>query len=111
MDRMQRIITTALWAVLVLVMVGVVVRQFWLPGRDAGRSLRHEGAARFQELFAAPQFQLTDQNGKTVTASDLRGGPWVADFVFTTCSNICPIMSRKMAELQQMTPAGVKLVS
>src|SRR5207302_573123 len=73
--------------------------------------LRHEGVPRLQEWFAAPEFSLVDQNAKTFTAADLRGHPWVADFVFTTCGNICPVMSHKMAELQQMTPGGVKLVS
>src|SRR5947209_402521 len=111
MDRMQRLITTTLWAVLVLVMVGVVVGQFWLPKRDAGRTLGTERPARFQELFPAGTFSLTDQSGQTFTSDQLRGHTWVADFIFTTCGNVCPIMSRKMAELQQMTPSGVKLVS
>jgi protein SCO1/2 len=35
----------------------------------------------------------------------------VADFIFTTCGNICPIMSGKMAEVQNQTPTKLAMVS
>ena len=46
-------------------------------------------------------FSLTNQNGKTVTQQDYEGKIYVADFFFTTCPTICPIMTQNMAELQQ----------
>lgn len=44
-------------------------------------------------------FALVDQFGKIVHLSDFKGKVWVADFIFTTCSGICPTMSRNMSVL------------
>lgn len=44
-------------------------------------------------------------------ASALRGRPWVADFVFTSCGGPCPLLSANMARLQRRLPAEVRLVS
>ena len=46
-------------------------------------------------------FSLTNQNGKTITQSDYKGKIYIADFFFTTCPTICPIMTKNMAEIQQ----------
>ncbi len=58
-------------------------------------------------------FSLTNQDGKTVTLSNLRGNVWVADVIFTRCPGQCPIMSSHMADLQKALPADsqIKLVS
>jgi protein SCO1/2 len=45
-------------------------------------------------------FELTNQNGETITQEDYRGKIYVADFFFTTCPSICPIMTKNMAEIQ-----------
>ena len=47
-----------------------------------------------------PAFTLTDQDGATVTPATLSGKVWVADFMFTSCPDICPILSAHMAEIQ-----------
>lgn len=46
-------------------------------------------------------FSLTNQNGKTITQEDYKGKIYIADFFFTTCPTICPIMTKNMAEIQQ----------
>ncbi|WP_282159978.1 SCO family protein [Ulvibacterium marinum] len=46
-------------------------------------------------------FSLTNQNGKTITQADYRDKIYVADFFFTTCPTICPIMTKNMAEIQE----------
>ncbi|GAA4233752.1 SCO family protein [Postechiella marina] len=46
-------------------------------------------------------FSLTNQNGKTVTQNDYKDKIYVADFFFTTCQTICPIMTNHMAEIQK----------
>ncbi|SDL02723.1 protein SCO1/2 [Catalinimonas alkaloidigena] len=43
-----------------------------------------------------PAFQFTDQEGETVTTDDFDDKVYVADFFFTTCQSICPIMSKQM---------------
>src|SRR5690606_21046266 len=45
-------------------------------------------------------FSLTNQNGKTVTQEDYKGKIYIADFFFTTCPSICPIMTKNMAAIQ-----------
>ncbi len=45
-------------------------------------------------------FSLTNQNGKTITQGDYKGKIYIADFFFTTCPTICPIMTKNMAEIQ-----------
>src|SRR5262245_33487727 len=35
-------------------------------------------------------FQLTDQNGRTVTDQDLKGHPFLVFFGFTHCPDVCP---------------------
>ncbi|MEP3837257.1 MAG: SCO family protein [Algibacter sp.] len=46
-------------------------------------------------------FSLTNQNGKTITQDDYKNKIYVADFFFTTCQTICPIMTTNMAEIQK----------
>ena len=45
-------------------------------------------------------FRLTNQNGEIITQEDYQGKIYVADFFFTTCPSICPIMTKNMAEIQ-----------
>ena len=47
------------------------------------------------------EFQLTDSTQKKVTLNDLKGKVWIADFIFTTCGGICPVMSKNMASLHR----------
>ncbi|WP_345004459.1 SCO family protein [Snuella lapsa] len=46
-------------------------------------------------------FSLTDQNGKTVNQETYKDKIYVADFFFTTCQTICPIMTNHMVEIQK----------
>src|SRR5437899_505119 len=52
-------------------------------------------------LFNAPTFALTDQNGQPFDTARLRGKVWVADFVFTHCAGICPMMTKHLADFQK----------
>ncbi|MGY6648245.1 SCO family protein [Wenyingzhuangia sp. IMCC45574] len=45
-------------------------------------------------------FELTDQNGKKVTEKNFEDKIYVADFFFTRCGTICPIMTTNMTYLQ-----------
>ncbi len=46
-------------------------------------------------------FSLTNQNGKTITQTDYKDKIYIADFFFTTCPTICPIMTKNMADIQE----------
>jgi len=45
-------------------------------------------------------FSFVNQEGKTVTQEDYKGKIYVADFFFTTCQTICPIMTSNMEKVQ-----------
>jgi protein SCO1/2 len=42
----------------------------------------------------APEFTLTDQNGKRVSMSDYRGKPVVVTYLYTHCKETCPIQAQ-----------------
>lgn len=46
-------------------------------------------------------FSLTNQNGETVTNTTYKDKIYVADFFFTTCPTICPIMTENMVTIQK----------
>lgn len=45
-------------------------------------------------------FKLVNQNGDTITQDYYQDKIYVADFFFTTCPTICPIMTKNMVDLQ-----------
>lgn len=48
------------------------------------------------KIGSIPQFEFIDSNGNTVTLDNLKGKVWVADFIFTTCTMACPMMTGNM---------------
>ena len=46
-------------------------------------------------------FKLTNQNGKEITQANYEDKIYVADFFFTTCQDICPVMTKNMYQLQE----------
>ncbi|MGO3181370.1 MAG: SCO family protein [Aequorivita sp.] len=62
------------------------------------------------ETFGAvPAFSFTDQNGKTITNKDYDGKVYVVEFFFTTCPDICPIMTENMIKIQNKFLGNPKL--
>jgi cytochrome oxidase Cu insertion factor (SCO1/SenC/PrrC family) len=78
-----------------------------------GSSPLESGSGPLPELGPVPPFSLVDQAGEPFTREDLAGAPWLADFIFTTCAGVCPIMSTQMARLQHEIPedSPLRLVS
>tara|TARA_R110000868_G_scaffold160412_1_gene389987 strand:+ start:600 stop:1274 length:675 start_codon:yes stop_codon:yes gene_type:complete len=58
-------------------------------------------------------FKLINQNGKIITQKDYQDKIYVADFFFTTCQSICPVMTTNMAIIQKdiMNDDDVMLLS
>ena len=53
-------------------------------------------AKELPEIGNIPQFEFTNSDGNTVTLDNLKGKVWVADFIFTTCTMACPMMTGNM---------------
>jgi protein SCO1/2 len=72
----------------------------WQQGRGRqGTSERNplEGLQRFGEV---PTFSLTERSGRQVSLADLKGRIWIANFIYTSCPDTCPIQSAQMKEIQ-----------
>jgi protein SCO1 len=54
-----------------------------------------------QKYHTIADFSFTNQNGKIITQKDYEGKIYVADFFFTTCGSICPIMTTNMVDIQK----------
>jgi cytochrome oxidase Cu insertion factor (SCO1/SenC/PrrC family) len=88
---------------------------FWLklaprPGLMGWDAKPLEGLQRYGSV---PQFSLVERSGKTTTLADVRGSIWIADFIYTTCQDTCPMQTAEMAQLQEQWKdrAELKLVS
>lgn len=46
-------------------------------------------------------FNLQDSQSKPFALSSLAGKTWVVAFIFTTCGDVCPVMTRNMASLHR----------
>jgi len=61
---------------------------------------------RFGQL---PQFSLQNQFGKSFSDSDLRGRVVVVDFIFTSCPDVCPLLTEQLGALRKRMPAQAPL--
>jgi protein SCO1 len=55
---------------------------------------------RLPTLAAAPEFALTSQDGGEVTLASLRGKVIAVTFIYTSCPDVCPLLTDKMARIQ-----------
>ena len=84
--------------------LGIIIgTMLWLklapPTRTASSSSA-ELAVGQRSYGAVPEFSFTERNGQTVRLADLRGKFWIADFIYTTCTDTCPLQSAAMTKLQ-----------
>ena len=48
------------------------------------------------KLFPVPDAKLVDETGKPVSLASMKGSVTVYDFIFTSCTGTCPIMTNNM---------------
>src|ERR671917_1829956 len=69
---------------------------------------RFEGAV-MPEGLKAPGFELTNQDGDTISMRDYRGQPVIVTFLYTTCEDTCPLQAQTVRgaldELGEDVPA------
>jgi len=98
--------------VLLLVIIGGIL---WFRHQQHVRAMQAK-YNRYQLLMSltplntahkqsAPNFTLTDQNGKTVSLSNLRGKLVVLEFMDPACTDICPIVSQEIIEANHLLGA------
>jgi protein SCO1/2 len=58
------------------------------------------GSRTYKKLPSVERFNLTDQNSRAVSNETLAGKVYVANFFFSTCTNICPTMRTNLTHVQ-----------
>ena len=53
-----------------------------------------------RKYHSIADFKLVNQNGDTITQNTYANKIYVADFFFTTCPSICPVMTANLADVQ-----------
>lgn len=90
----------------------VTEKDSWVSHIDKVRSTAPSAQPRAAEEAEAeslhagepvPDFQLTDQDGRTLHLKDFRGNIVLLTFIYTRCPlpNFCPLMSQNFAELER----------
>ncbi len=91
--RWGKLVQTALWGGLALILAGIV-------GGGLLSSLRGRGGREIPTYSTVPDFSLTERSGGKVTRATLLRKVWVADFFYARCEDTCPLQSAEMARLQ-----------
>jgi protein SCO1 len=59
------------------------------------------GQRHYQVLNNVQPFSFINQDGKTVTEKDVAGKVYIAEYFFTTCHSICPILNTNMKKIYE----------
>lgn len=65
---------------------------FYASAIEASKNVTHQVGA----------FAMTDQRGNKITDADIDGKIHVANFIFTRCGSICPVMTKHMKLVQDI---------
>jgi len=71
-----------------LIIAALLFATFLLKDSGKGNSL--------PLLGTIPKFKFIDSEENLISRHDLNGKVWVADFIFTTCTMACPVMTGNM---------------
>lgn len=56
---------------------------------------------KIQRYGMVGNFDLIDQEGEVFNQEQVQGKVWVTNFIFTSCATECPLISRRMQEIQK----------
>lgn len=59
------------------------------------------GKSKLEPIGRLMPFEFTNQEGKKVTQMDVANKVFVAEYFFTTCKNICPVMNTNMKKVYE----------
>ena len=87
------LITLFLIAVFALGAIAFAASRRDADGDEPAATAGFQGAL-MPEGVKAPDFNLTNQDGDTISMRSLRGSPVVVTFLYTTCEDTCPIQAQ-----------------
>jgi cytochrome oxidase Cu insertion factor (SCO1/SenC/PrrC family) len=86
-----------IWGALGIVVLVVVAAGLWSVSEETGAPSSED----LPVLGRLPDFSLVERSGRPLTRDDLAGRVWVANFIFTSCRGVCPLLSSRMAKLRE----------
>jgi protein SCO1/2 len=98
-----------IWGAFAIILLGVVALGSW----DLLVTTPHQVHETPLPVYGrVPPFSLIERSGQPITAADLEGQVWIADFIFTHCPGMCPALNTRMAGIQKsLRDTPVTLVS
>ena len=63
---------------------------------------------RLPKIGPAPDFTLTNQDGKPFSLRDARGKVAVVTFIFTSCSDTCPLLTSQRESSMRVGSAAAR---
>jgi protein SCO1/2 len=103
-------------AVLSLLLVAALVAMVWTatdrrkaPADPLTVSNPTPPAPGAPEPRPVPPFRFTDQEGKPFGLDDLKGKVWIANFMFSRCTNTCPLQAAKLEEIARVLATTSRL--
>lgn len=96
------------FSVLCIIIIGIIFSilnqkkplPVWSP-ENVNAEMVDESIRHVAKYHTISDFSLTNQNGETITQDNYKDKIYVADFFFTTCQTICPIMTDHMYQIQK----------
>ncbi len=94
------------------ILIAVIVGGIVLWASTSARNPTVQDGTNLEQLGTygrVPPFALTERSARMVTLDDLRGRVWVANFIYTECTESCPTQSLQLAQLQNEFAADTPL--
>ena len=66
-------------------------------------SARRVESSPLKTLWPLPAFSLSERSGKSISLADLKGKVWIANFIFTSCSEQCPMLTTNLKRFSAKT--------
>lgn len=92
---------------MILIVYGTIVYQIYndklavFNPADVNPELVDKSLQNLSENHTISDFELINQNGKTITQDVYKDKIYVADFFFSSCPTICPMMTNNMVKIQE----------
>ena len=86
-----------MWAAAVVAFVLLASLVLAQPRSDSQQFARQQSLPK---IVPAPEFTLTSQDGAQVALADLRGKVVAVTFIFTRCTDTCPVLTPMMSFVQ-----------
>jgi protein SCO1 len=96
--RVKAVISRPLQVLVGLVLILVAPTFVW--SHDPGAAQKIAGAERREVRIPVEDFVLTDQSARPFKFHLLRGKVAIIDFAYTTCPDICPLLTASMRQVQ-----------